>query len=167
MRAVRAFSGGMIGALALSAVMGVLGLLGATWRWELLLGSFVTGSVDASAWLLGLGLHLLAGGLLGLVYAAVFEWVLGEANGGIGSAVGAVHAVVSGIGLALIPALHPMVPDPWPAPGVFMLGYGAFGVVTFVALHVVFGAIVGAYYAAEPAPRRIVLRQRLRAFTRS
>ena len=169
MRAGRAFSGGVLGALAMSAVMGVLRLSGVPIDWELMLGSMVMDHLGPLTWLLGLGLNLICGGVFGVLYAATFEYGVKEASAGMGSVVGAVHAVISGIALSFVPALHPLVPEIWPAPGVFLLALGAFGVLLFVVLHVIFGAIVGAHYAHSPAARQIVLgqRHRLRLFTRS
>jgi hypothetical protein len=167
MRAARGFLGGVLGALAMSAGMGVLRIFGVPIDWEMMLGSLLLGSTGPLVWLIGLGLHLLMGGCFGVAYAAIFEFGLKEANGGIGSAVGAAHAVISGVLLAFVPQLHPLVPEVWPAPGVFLLGLGAFGVLLFIALHVMFGAIVGGYYAASPVLRQIVLRHRQRLFTRS
>jgi hypothetical protein len=84
---------------------------------------------------------------------------MGAADAGVGTTLGAVHAVISGIGLAFIPNLHPLIPSAIPAPGLFLLGLGAWGVVLFLALHLMFGAIVGSYYAVGLAAPELPIRR--------
>ena len=154
MKIGRGFIGGVIGALTMSAVTGVLRFLGVAVDMQLLLGSLLLGATGPGVWLIGLGIHLLIGGVLGVVYATLFEVAFAEASAGLGVAIGAVHAVIAGIVLAFVPAVHPLIPELLPAPGLFMLELGAFGVVLFVGLHLMYGAIVGAYYGPTLAVQR-------------
>lgn len=157
MKTGRAFVGGVIGALTISAVTGILRLVGVAIHLELLLGSMLLGAVGPPVWVLGLVMHLLAGGICGVAYAAIFERGLHDANAGLGVALGAVHAVIAGVLLAYLPEVHPLIPAFMPAPGLFLLGLGAFGVLLFIGLHLMFGAIVGTYYGPTAAERRAPL----------
>jgi hypothetical protein len=142
----RAFAGGVVGALGVSAVTGILRLLGVPIHLELLLGSLALGAIGPVVWLVGLGILLLAGGLVGIAYGVVFEYGVGTADAGLGTTFGAVQAVIAGILLGFAPEVHPLIPAALPAPGLFLLGLGAWGVVLFLALHLMFGAIVGGHY---------------------
>jgi hypothetical protein len=149
----------------MSAASGVLRLLGVPLNLELLLGSALVPKTGPEVWLIGLGLHLALGGCFGVAYALVFEKSLREANVGIGFAIGAVHAVVSGTVLAFTPDFHPLIPELLWAPGPFLLGLGAWGVLLFLALHLMFGAIVAAWYGPVSEPRQLVLGRRRRMTT--
>jgi hypothetical protein len=74
----------------------------------------------------------------------------------VGAAFGLAHAVIAGLGMGIVPAIHPMIPERMPAPGAFMANLGAIGIVAEFALHAVYGAIVGAMYGpviGERAPQ--------------
>ena len=60
---------------------------------------------------------------------------------------GAVHAVLGGVVVGAWVDLHPDMPDPVAAPGVFYRHYGRRDVLTFLGGHLVFGALAGALYA--------------------
>jgi hypothetical protein len=165
-KAGRALAGGLVGALVVSAVTGVLRFVGVPLNIEMMLGSLVLGMIGPGVWLLGLGMHLVAGAIIGIVYAVIFEKGLHEASVGLGLALASVHAVVTGIILAFVPDVHPLVPSILPAPGPFLLGLGAFGVLLFLALHLLFGAIVGSIYGGTADVRRSWPDHRQRAITR-
>jgi hypothetical protein len=57
----RALVGGVIGALAVSAVTGVVRLLGAPINFEMLLGSMLLGTLGPVVWLLAWALPIMAG----------------------------------------------------------------------------------------------------------
>jgi hypothetical protein len=162
----RAFVGGLAGALAVSAATGILRLLGVPINLELLVGSMLLGAIGPVVWLVGLGILIAAGGIAGIVYGVIFEHGMGAAGAGVGTTIGAVHAVFSGILMAFVPALHPLVPGTLAAPGPFLLGLGAWGVLLFLALHFMFGAIVGSHYGATRAEPRVPLGDRRRLHTR-
>lgn len=138
---------GIGGAAAMSVVMLVARFLGMPIMLELLLGSMVTGGVSTGAWVAGFTLSLGIGAALGIAYAVAFEYVFHRAGLTIGLLLGAIHAVLAGVSLWLVPASHPLVPDLLPPPGPFMVGLGLLGPVTFVGLHLMFGIIVGSVYA--------------------
>jgi len=113
-----------------------------------MLGSMVTSTPDFGSWGLGFLIHLIAGALFGIVYGFVME-SLGRTGWSVGVGIAAVHSVLSGLALPLIGAMHPLVrTGRMPAPGLFASALGGTGVVLFIALHLLFGAIVGIYYVA-------------------
>ncbi len=146
MQKSKATIAGVIGALGMTLLMGILRLLGMQLNLELILGAWFTKTVGPLTWLLGLAIHLAAGALFGVAYGAIFEHVLHRASLGIGACLGVIHGILSGLVLTVFPDVHPLVPEILPSPGAFMLSAGAGGLVAYLVLHVVYGAIVGSYY---------------------
>jgi len=117
--------------------------------------------VDApgpGVWFQGLIAVLVTGGLFALIYAAVFEFVgLRGARAWRGVLLGAIHAVIGG---ALMGWTMPLVHDPIKSsplltdPGFMAWNYGMQTVAIFVALHLVFGAIVGGWLHFAPLAQR-------------
>jgi hypothetical protein len=145
----RAFLAGVIGAAIMTIVIQLGRLLGLDANLSLWLGSMVTGELGALSWLLGFAMHLTLGGLFGVAYAIVFESTA-RVTTGAGATIGLAHAMVSGILLGALPWLHPLMPQVIGAPGMFLAGFGLLGVIVFIALHVMFGGIVGHLYEREP-----------------
>ncbi len=143
MIARRAFGAGVLAAAVESVLMAVSRSVGFPVKLELLVGSFLTGTADARAWIVGFLVHFAIGGAIALVYAAGFGRGMHRAGLRLGLAFGAVHALVAGVALLAVPRFHPLVPDVLVAPGPFLANLGAMGVAAFVALHLVYGAIVG------------------------
>jgi uncharacterized membrane protein YagU involved in acid resistance len=121
-----------------------------------MLGSMITPDRDRAK-VYGYVVHLVNGWLFAMVYALAFE-SLGEANVAWGAAIGAVHgAFVVVVAMPLIPAFHPrMATNSWgpeptqqlEPPGNFGLNYGvSTPLVTFLC-HIVYGMILGFFYAA-------------------
>jgi hypothetical protein len=82
--------------------------------------------------------------------------VFHAANGWLGVFVGLGHAVVAGLFMGMMPAMHPLIPELMPAPGAFMSGMGPMGVVAEFVGHALYGAIVGAIVGAPAlAGRRL------------
>ncbi|HWV58235.1 MAG TPA: hypothetical protein VNZ57_12350 [Longimicrobiales bacterium] len=120
----------------------------------LLLGLMITPNRDlAKAY--GFFAHLVNGWLFSLLYAAYFE-ELGFASIWIGGAMGAMHGLfVLAVGLPAIPGLHPRMatdargPEPTrelEPPGFMALNYGRHTPIVTLLAHVVFGALLGAFY---------------------
>jgi len=120
-----------------------------------LLGSAITTARDRAR-LYGVGIHFVNGWLFGLLYAAAFEaW--GEAGWLRGAAIGAVHAAfVLTVGMVALPGLHPrmagMGAGPTPVrqlepPGFLALHYGPRTPASVFLSHLVYGAILGGFYA--------------------
>lgn len=140
---------GGLGALAMTVSMSLMRALGVPIELERLLGAALAGDVGRQAWLVGLGAHVLGGCSLGLLYALVFDRVVHRSGVAEGAGLGLAHAAVAGLLLALVPLVHPLVPGAITAPGVFLANEGAAAVAGFVAVHMVFGAVVGALYDLE------------------
>lgn len=94
--------------------------------------------------LLGFAAQLVNGGLLAEGYLAVFRLSGMRPTWRAGLALGAAHGLIAGTTLGAVPALHPRVPSEIAAPRPFLLRRGPRGAVTLVALHALFGAVVGA-----------------------
>jgi len=120
----------------------------------LLLGSVFTPE-RSRAKALGTLLHLVNGWLFSLLYVAAFQaW--GKAGLWRGMAIGLVHAsFVLVAGLPALPGIHPrMAHDSWgptarrqlEPPGWLGLHYGPFTPVTILLAHLLFGAVLGAFY---------------------
>src|SRR5688572_20966038 len=147
MKTGRAFLAGVIGAGAMSVILWIArNMMGIPAHMEMMLGTMLIPSAAITAWLVGFAIHLLIGGVLALVYAWGFEHVTHRAGWLVGAGFGLAHAVISGLGMALVPAIHPMIPERMPAPGAFMANLGAIGIIAEFALHAVYGAIIGAIY---------------------
>ena len=124
-----------------------------------LLGTMLTPNRDR-AMLLGLLVHVMDGWLFALLYALAFEsWQ--RATWWLGAGIGLAHVLfVLTVAMPVIPAMHPrMVSEyfgPTPnrhlqPPGFFALNYGHRTPVVAIASHLVYGAILGAFYQlAEP-----------------
>jgi hypothetical protein len=161
MKVLRALFGGVLGAAAMTLVMALCRLGGVPVGLELLLGTLATGSLGFMSWVVGVSLHLALGALLALVYAWVFERGTQLAGAWVGASVATLHATLAGVVLAAVPSLHPLVPEALPGPGAFFIGLGASGLLLFVLLHLLYGAIVGSFYGPVKsgrvafAPRRL------------
>ena len=156
MKSGSAILGGIWGATVISLLGVLIRGFGLPIKLELLMGSMFTHSTSPGTWLLGFVIHLAVGAVLALVYAVGFESI-GRASAGLGAAFGVGHAIVAGLALALVPPLHPLVPEAIPSPGPLMIGLGAAGVLAYVGLHLVYGAIVGWMYAPAQHARRVAV----------
>jgi hypothetical protein len=150
-------AGGLVGTTVLTSTLRVSQELGWT-RMDLplLLGT-VFSDDRGRASVIGYAIHFVNGLLFSLVYAAIF-YAVGQAGWAFGLALGAVHALFAGGALVtvLLPAVHPRMGTAWTdseetpylePPGFMLHNYGrATAVVTF-AVHLAFGAIVGAFAA--------------------
>lgn len=120
-----------------------------------LLGTMVTGHRDR-AHVVGIALHLVNGWLFSLVYVALFH-ALGRFGPWYGGLAGLVHgAFVLGVALPALPGLHPRMAGPTAGPtetapleppGFLGRNYGVRTPLTVLLAHVVFGAVVGGFYA--------------------
>jgi hypothetical protein len=119
-----------------------------------LLGTLLTPDRDRAK-VLGIGIHLVNGWLFALVYLAAFRaW----GGGGVarGALVGAVHALfVLTVAMPAFPGLHPRMAGAHHGasarrqlepPGFLALHYGYQTPVSVFVAHVVYGAILGAFY---------------------
>lgn len=138
------FLAGIGGAAIMTILLAVMGAVNLpTYSISMLLGSMLTFELGFGTWTLGFIIHLLLGGLFGLAYAALFRG-LKRTGAGTGMAVGAVHWVVAGIFMGILPVIHPLIPDLIFAPGLFALNLGLVPAIALLITHLIFGSVVGA-----------------------
>lgn len=146
---------GFVATVVLTTLMGGSQGLGYT-RMSIpfLLGTIFTPNRDR-AMFIGLLVHMVDGWLFALLYALAFEsWH--QATSWLGAGIGLVHGLfVLTVGMPIIPAMHPrMVSEyfgPTPnrqlqPPGFLALNYGRRTPVVTLISHLVYGAILGAFY---------------------
>jgi hypothetical protein len=146
---------GFVGTVVLTTTMAASEGLGLT-RMDLpyMLGVMFTANRDRAK-LLGFLVHLMNGWLFSLVYIAAFHaW--GQATWWRGALIGFVHAAfVLTVGMRLLPGLHPRMASEAQGPsvmrqleppGFLALHYGARTPISTVVAHILFGAILGAFY---------------------
>lgn len=152
-----ALAGGFVGTVLLTT-----GLVAATelrlTRIDLpfLLGTAVTADrIRARA--LGYGLHFVFGLLFAALYYAVFL-AIGHAGWWLGMAFGLVHALFAGTALVnlILPLVHPRMATAFSSarsaplletPGFLLLNYGPSTPLAMLAVHAVYGAVVGGFAA--------------------
>lgn len=152
MKAGKAFVAGVAGGAAMSVLMWMgRTMMGMPANLEMMLGTMVAPE-GATAWLIGLVMHLMISGGIALIYAWGFEHVTHRAGWLIGAGFSIIHTLIAGTLMGVMPAMHPRMP-PMMAPGAFMSSMGTTGVVMEFVLHLIYGAIVGAMYGAVLHPR--------------
>lgn len=152
-----ALAGGLVGTAVLTAGLRFAQEVGWT-RMDIpfLLGTSLTPDRSRAA-VAGFALHFVNGLLFALLYAGVFAAV-DRAGVVLGVALGFVHALFAGGALVnvLLPAVHPRMGTPWSdaeespllePPGFMLRNYGRATAAVTVALHLVYGGIVGAFAA--------------------
>lgn len=154
-----ALAGGFVGTLVLTSGLRAATELRLT-RMDLpfLLGTAVS-SDRVRARALGYALHFLAGLAFASLYYLVFQ-AIGESSWWLGALLGLVHGFFAGGALVniLLPLVHPRMGTESSAanshpllepPGFLLQNYGASTPVVTLAVHLVYGAIVGAFTAAS------------------
>ena len=143
---------GLIATTVLTAVMIAAQMAGLT-RLDLplVLGTLVTADPDRAR-VVGFFLHLAAGQVFALGYAATFA-LLHRATWWLGGVLGAIHvAVALAVLLPLLPGVHPRMASPRAGPvstavleppGLFALNYGVQTPAVAVVAHLVYGAVLG------------------------
>jgi hypothetical protein len=127
----RAFVAGVVGAAVMSLLMVWFRAIGVPLHLELQLAAML----GVHVWIVGFIAYLLIGGIVALIYALVFEYILNEAGVGPGLMVGACHSIFAGF-----------IWSQLRGPGQFWDSYGAAGIAALFLLHFVYGAIVGGLY---------------------
>jgi hypothetical protein len=152
-----ALAGGAVGAAVIASGLRIAQELGLT-RMDvpLLLGTIFSENRNVAG-AIGYVVHFVNGLLFSLAYAAVF-YAVGHASWWFGLVLGAVHASIIGGGVAniLLPVIHPRMGTPWTdaeetpllePPGFMLANYGRSTAAITLALHLAYGAIVGAFAA--------------------
>lgn len=154
---LKAFIAGIVGAALMAAIIGMaietgFHVLDFSMMWGTLFGL----PIGTAAWMIGFGIDLLVGGLFALLYAVVFKAFSGA---GLlrGGAIGIVHALITGLLIALLPLVHPLMNNgKMMIPGPYFSRHGLAGVLFYFAIHIVYGATVGWLYARQvPGARQI------------
>jgi uncharacterized membrane protein YagU involved in acid resistance len=120
-----------------------------------MLGSIFTPNRERAN-LIGFGLHLVNGWIFSLAYVAAFHsW--GRATWWAGAAIGLVQAIfVLTVGVSLLPSLHPRMASEQKGPtvtrqleppGFLALNYGYQTPLSVLLAHLIYGAILGAFYS--------------------
>jgi hypothetical protein len=119
-----------------------------------MLGTIFTPDRDRAR-LYGFATHMAMGWIFSLIYVLIFQ-ALGAAGWWRGTVLGLVHAaVVLVVLVGLLPGLHPRMASEehgpeaeslLEPPGFLALRYGVQTPLTIVLSHLVFGAILGAFY---------------------
>jgi uncharacterized membrane protein YagU involved in acid resistance len=122
-----------------------------------MLGTMFTSSRDRAK-LIGFVVHLVNGWLFALVYVAAFN-LWGRSTWWLGASTGLLHGLfVLTAGMRLVPGFHPRMSSeehgPTAAkqlepPGFLALNYGVQTPVSVLAAHVLFGAVLGAFYVVR------------------
>ena len=146
---------GFVSTVVLTAILGGSQGLGFT-RMNLpyLLGTMITPNRDRAK-LIGVVVHFVNGWMFSLVYVAAFHaW--GLATWWLGALTGLVHALfVLTVLMPVLPAMHPRMANEQygptvvrqlEPPGFLALHYGMQTPISVVVAHIVFGAILGAFY---------------------
>ena len=145
-----------VATLALTSVMaGSQGLRLTRMNLPYMLGAMFTPSRDRAR-LIGFGVHLLDGWIFSLGYVAAFQaW--GRATWWEGAALGLLQALfVLTVIMGLMPGLHPRMASEHKGPtvtrqleppGFLALNYGYQTPVSVVLAHLIYGAILGAFYS--------------------
>jgi len=142
----KAFFAGVVGGAAATLILAAARAAGAAPDFAMMMGTLPGNAPSGAAWLAGFILIVLGSGLTGILYAALFETLLHRGGAKAGIQIAAVHMLLKGFFLGLLGAAHPLIPKSMQAPGFFMTGYGALGVLAFVASFLAFGAIMGSLY---------------------
>lgn len=97
----------------------------------------------ATAYVVGGIMHLMMGIIFAAIYALAYQATGLASNWKTGLGFGFIHWIVAGIGLGLLPLVHPPMPM---TPGFFLVHQGMMGILGLLMLHLVYGAVVGAMY---------------------
>ncbi|MEW2382634.1 hypothetical protein AB0873_11195 [Micromonospora sp. NPDC047707] len=149
---------GIVGGAVMSLMMAGMRRAGLTpMDISLIEGTMLTGRRELAV-VLGLLMHLVvfSGLVIGSTYAGLFTWWNVDDSDGwwVGGLIGVPHALIGGLALALLPAIHPRMGAGSGGrdglrvapPGIFGRNYGAATVSGFFVVHVVYGAVFGAFY---------------------
>ncbi len=146
---------GFVGTVILTTLMAGSQALGLTrMNIPFMLGTMVTPDRERAK-LVGFAMHLANGWIFATLYAAAFQsWR--RATWWLGALVGLVHSLfVLVAAMPLLPGMHPRMASeqrgPTPTrqlepPGVLALNYGKRTPLSVVLAHLIYGAILGAFY---------------------
>jgi uncharacterized membrane protein YagU involved in acid resistance len=118
------------------------------------MGTLFTANRNKAPWF-GFLSHLIMGWIFAFIYGAAFE-TSGLHTWWFGLAIGFVHgAFVLSVGLQIVSSFHPRMAHPYQGPtptkqleppGFFALNYGKGTPIVTLVAHLIYGAILGAFY---------------------
>jgi hypothetical protein len=155
MKVRQAIIAGLVGGVAMTVLGWIVRRMGFEMNAEMMLGTMMSSMPNLTTWLIGFAIHLVLSALIALAYAWGFEHVVHRAGAAVGLGFAVIHVIIAGFVMAMIPAIHPMIPEQMPAPGAFMASMGAAFAALFVIEHLMYGAIVGALYGPVALPRPV------------
>lgn len=146
-KAGRAFVAGVVGGAMMSlGAWAARDLRAIPIELEMALGTLTGLSPGRGTFAIGLVMHLTICGLCAHLYAIVFEHLAHRAGALTGAIASIVHAMIAGLVIGALPAIHPQMPEVLASPGPFLSHFGDLAVAMFVIAHALFGAIVGTIY---------------------
>lgn len=112
------------------------------------LGCIMTGKDEGTGnYMTGMMLHMIFSVVIAFAYAWVFEAFWHDATWLTGLVIAVGHWILGGLMLRVLDGMNACVKrGTLPAMGFFSIGYGGSAVFTFLAGHLIFGAVVGWIY---------------------
>jgi hypothetical protein len=147
---VAALIAGLVAGIAMILVRMAVRVAGLPLRMDvLLMWGTMFGQHGTNGRLVGWAMHLLASGLIGIAYAFGFELVgVAQETAWVWGVIGGViHWGLGGLFLAIVPQLHPEIPEGRGAPGPFAVNYGSAEIAAFLAGHLAYGLVFAVVYA--------------------
>ena len=141
---------GLAGTAVMTALMYMAKAMGMPMDMPRILGLMFTRPENKTGtYIVGLMAHFMNGVIFAVIYAFLFT-VLGRVGWTWGLVFGAVHGVMAGLVMGMMHVVHPnMGPGKeLPALGLFARNISPMAPAGLIMLHLVYGAIVGAIYAA-------------------
>jgi len=155
---LKAFFAGMVGAVLITIMLSIAIVSGfRVMDFSMMWGTLIGLPIGWPAWMVGFVIHLLVGGVFALIYAALFK-VFSGAGALRGGLIGIGHALITGLLIALLPLVHPLMnTGRMSSPRPYFGSHGMPGVLFYFALHIVYGTTVGWLYQRQmPAARETV-----------
>jgi hypothetical protein len=145
MNVVAAIVSGIVGTLAMSALMAMAPVMGLPKMDIVSMVGSMFGRTNRS---LGWAIHLMMGVMFALIYASLWSFGIGSPTIGAAAVFGAAHWFFAGMGMSMVPILHAGIRSgQMAAPGLWMMNRGGF--LSFVGGlmgHVVFAITVALVY---------------------
>ena len=141
---------GLAGTAVMTALMYMARVMGIRMDMPRILGLMFTKPENkAATYIVGFMAHFMNGVIFAVMYAYLFA-VLGVSGWTWGLGFGLVHGIMAGTAMGMMHLVHPnMGPGKAiPALGLFAKNINRMAPVGLIMLHLVYGAIVGAIYAA-------------------
>ena len=115
-----------------------------------LLGTMMTRDTKM-AYMMGSVMHLMNGIIFAIIHAAIYAAFGLESNLLLwGLLLGAIHWVIVGMGMGMMPMMHSGIKDGTiDAPGAFAMSLPMMNRIGFLMVHLLFGLLVGVFYGAS------------------